>query len=56
MRYITKSQIPKDRRKDITYASFTCDYRPNKAEMHRNENNELCLNEEYLRELCEENQ
>ena len=35
MRYITKSQIPKDRRKDITYASFTCDYRPNKAEMHR---------------------
>jgi len=27
-----------------------------KAEMHRDENNELCLNEEYLRELCEENQ
>jgi len=28
----------------------------NKAEMHRNENNELCLNEEYLKELCEDNQ
>ena len=26
-----------------------------KAEMHRDENNELCLNEEYLRELCEDN-
>ena len=24
--------------------------------MHRNENNELCLNEEYLKELCEDNQ
>ena len=35
MRYITKNQIPKDRRKDVTYASFTCDYRPNKAETHR---------------------
>ena len=35
MRYITKNQIPKDRRKDVTYASFTCDYRPNKTETHR---------------------
>ena len=35
MRYIMKAQIPQDRRKDITYASFTCDYRPNKEETHQ---------------------
>jgi len=35
MRYIKKNQIPQDRRKDITYARFVCDYRPNKAEPHR---------------------
>jgi hypothetical protein len=35
MRYITKNQIPKNRQKDVTYTSFTCDYWLNKAETHR---------------------
>ena len=33
--FIRHDQVPLDRRKDVTYGSFTCDYRPNKAETHR---------------------
>ncbi len=30
--FIKKDQVPKERAKDITYGSFSCDYKPNKEE------------------------
>jgi hypothetical protein len=35
IKFIRKDKIPHDRRKDITYGSFNCDIKPNKAETHR---------------------
>jgi len=33
--FIRKDLVPKDRIKDVTYASFICDMKPNKKETHR---------------------
>ena len=33
--FIHKHQVPSDRWKDITYAKFVCELKPNKAEIHR---------------------
>ncbi len=33
--FIKKEEVPKERIKDITYGSFTCDLKTNKAETHR---------------------
>jgi hypothetical protein len=33
--FIHKHQIPEDRFKDVTYAKFVCELKPNKAEVHR---------------------
>ena len=33
--FIRRDQVPKDRLKDVTYASFSCDMKPNKKETHR---------------------
>jgi hypothetical protein len=33
--FIPKDHVPKDRMKDVTYGSFTCDYKPNKEEKWR---------------------
>jgi hypothetical protein len=33
--FICKDQFPKDRMKDVTYGSFSCDMKPNKTETHR---------------------
>jgi hypothetical protein len=33
--FIYKHQIPQDRWKDVTYAKFVCEIKPNKAEVHR---------------------
>ena len=33
--FIPYHQVPIDRRKDVTYGSFSCDMKPNKAETHR---------------------
>ncbi len=33
--FIHKHQIPQDRWKDVTYAKFVCELKPNKAEVHR---------------------
>jgi hypothetical protein len=30
---ISKDKVPKDRAKDITYRSFSCDLKPNKTEI-----------------------
>jgi hypothetical protein len=35
IKFIRKNQIPHDRRKDVTYGSFSCDLKPNKTEIHR---------------------
>jgi len=35
IRFIRKDKIPQDRRKDVTYGSFSCDMKPNKTETHR---------------------
>jgi hypothetical protein len=35
MHFIRKEDVPADRIKDVTYGSFTCDFRPNKAEENR---------------------
>ena len=35
MHFIRKADVPADRKKDVTYGSFTCDFRPNKAEENR---------------------
>jgi hypothetical protein len=32
---LKKDQVPKERAKDITYGSFSCDYKPNKEEKER---------------------
>jgi hypothetical protein len=32
--FISKDKVPKDRAKDITYGSFSCDLKPNKTETH----------------------
>ena len=32
--FITHDQVPIDRRKDVTYGSFSCDLKPNKKETH----------------------
>ena len=34
--FIHKNQVPHDRMKDVTYRSFSCEYKPNKAEKERN--------------------
>jgi hypothetical protein len=33
--FITKDQVPVERRKDITYGSYNCNYKPNKEEKWR---------------------
>jgi hypothetical protein len=33
--FIHRDLVPKDRLKDVTYASFSCDMKPNKKETHR---------------------
>jgi len=33
--FIYKNQVPHKRMKDVTYGSFSCDYKPNKAEKER---------------------
>jgi len=33
--FIYKTQVPPDRWKDVTYAKFVCELKPNKAEIHR---------------------
>jgi len=33
--FIHKNQVPHERMKDVTYGSFSCDYKPNKAEKER---------------------
>jgi hypothetical protein len=33
--FIHKNQVPHDRMKDVTYGSFSCDYKPNKTEKER---------------------
>ena len=33
--FINKNQVPADRWKDVTYAKFVCELKPNKAEVHR---------------------
>jgi len=33
--FIKPDQVPADRKKDVTYGSFTCDLRPHKKETHR---------------------
>jgi hypothetical protein len=35
IRFIRKEDVPADRRKDVTYGSFSCDYKPNKKEQNR---------------------
>jgi hypothetical protein len=35
MHFIRKTDVPADRIKDVTYGSFICDFRPNKAEVYR---------------------
>jgi hypothetical protein len=35
IRFIKKENVPEDRRKDVTYGSFSCDYKPNKKELNR---------------------
>jgi hypothetical protein len=35
IRFIRKSDIPQDRRKDVTYGRFVCNIRPEKAEPNR---------------------
>ena len=35
MQFIRKEDVPASRIKDVTYSSFTCDFRPNKAEENR---------------------
>ena len=35
MHFIRKTDVPADRIKDVTFGSFTCDFRPNKAEEYR---------------------
>jgi hypothetical protein len=32
--FISKDKVPKDRTKDVTYRSFSCDLKPNKTETH----------------------
>ncbi len=33
--FIPNDKVPKDRIKDVTYGSFSCDYKPNKEEKLR---------------------
>ncbi len=33
--FISKDKVPKDRAKDVTYGSFSCDLKPNKTEIDR---------------------
>ena len=33
--FVHKHEVPQDRWKDITYAKFVCELKPNKAEVHR---------------------
>ena len=33
--FVHKQHIPQDRIKDVTYAKFVCELKPNKAEVHR---------------------
>ena len=33
--FVTKNDIPANRRRDITYGKFVCEYKPNKAEKER---------------------
>ncbi len=33
--FIQKDQVPKDRTKDVTYGSFSCDFKLNKEEKYR---------------------
>jgi hypothetical protein len=32
--FIRKHQVPEDRWKDVTYAKFVCELKPNKAKVH----------------------
>ena len=33
--FIHKHQVPADRRRDVTYAKFVCELKPNKKEIHQ---------------------
>jgi hypothetical protein len=33
--FIPKDKVPRNRMKDVTYGSFSCDLKPNKAETHQ---------------------
>jgi hypothetical protein len=33
--FIRKNQVPQDRTRDVTYGSFSCDFKPNKEEKER---------------------
>ena len=33
--FVHKHQVPQDRWRDITYAKFVCELKPNKAKVHR---------------------
>ena len=33
--FVHKSEVPQERWKDITYAKFVCELKPNKKEVHR---------------------
>ena len=35
IKFTTKDQIPHNRKKDITYGSFSCNMKPNKTETHQ---------------------
>jgi hypothetical protein len=35
IRFIQKDEVPSDRMKDVTYGSFSCDFKPNKEEKER---------------------
>lgn len=35
IKFISRADVPSDRWKDVTYAKFVCELKPNKAEIHR---------------------
>ena len=35
IRFVSKTAVPPDRYKDVTYGKFVCEIKPNKSEIHR---------------------
>ena len=35
IRFVSKTTVPPDRYKDVTYGKFVCEIKPNKSEIHR---------------------